>query len=289
MQHVLTRAATYAARSREVVQRALNRSARSAKNRASMEEQLELAAMSLERSQWHLSSANATLEAGAALEAGTWLAKGAAASRRIAPPFQTRTGCDSVAGTMLMLPQIATLVASPPSGPDWVHEINFDGYRLQGLRDGQRAWLLDVNGRDWSHRFPTLVKALRDLNLQRACIDCTAVAFDENGMSSLSGLEQTMSHGNDAHVVLRVFDLLQLNGRDLRALPLIERKKKLRGALHGKSDSVQYAAHLRQSGRRALEQARLLGIEGIVSKRCNAPYRSGLNLDWRVSGRVRCY
>jgi bifunctional non-homologous end joining protein LigD len=274
MHDVVRTAATYAARSEGLGDVAAARFSRAAAGQTLTKEQIKRATSSLEHSKRHLHNAKAALEAtinASALDQ--------------AATQQARVISNRVA--RLIAPQIATPVTQPPSGPEWIHEISFEGCRLQCRREGDQVWLLDVDGRDWSARFPSLVTAIRSLKVSRACIDCAAVAFDDDGLSRFAHVRETMSHADDSGIVLIVFDLLQLDGNDIRALPLLERKKRLRRTLNTKNEKIRYAAHLKQSGQRVLEQARLLGIDGIISKRLDAPYMSGLGLDWRMSASLR--
>ena len=282
MHDALRTASTYAARSEELGEAAQRRFTRAAAGHTRTEEQLKCAEAGLERSRRYLRSAIEALDA----TVNTSPADGAV-DGPIASAMLERTLCGRVAAPTMIVPQMATLVTSPPSGPEWVHEISFDGCRLQCRREGEQVWLLDVDGRDRSDRFPSLVAAIRGLKIKRACIDCAAVAFDDNGLTSSSHVREAMSHADDTGLVLFVFDLLQLEGNDIRALPLLERKKRLRRTLNAKDDKIRYAAHLKQSGQRVLEQARLLGIKGIISKRRDAPYMSGLGLDWQMSASAR--
>jgi bifunctional non-homologous end joining protein LigD len=282
MHDVLRTVAAYAARSEGLSARALQRFSRAAASHARTDDQLKRSASGLERSRKYLRSAGEALHAAINMPSTD-----RAGGERAASATLEQALCGRVATPTMIAPQLATPVTRPPSGPEWVHEISFDGCRLQCRREGEQIWLLDVDGRDWSDRFPSLVTAIRSLKVRRACIDCAAVAFDEDGMSSPSHVQEAMSHADDSDIVLLAFDLLQLEGNDIRALPLLERKKRLRRALNIKGERIRFAAHLGQSGKRVLEQARLLGIDGIVSKRRDAPYMSGLGLDWQLSGSVR--
>lgn len=177
-------------------------------------------------------------------------------------------------------PQLATLVNSPPTGAGWGHELKFDGYRMLCWRDGTSVEIVSRNGHDWSQRFPSLAKAVLSLKIKSGLIDGEAVVLDKKGVSSFALMQDAMARKNDLAVVYYAFDLLQLDGDDLRKLPLIERKERLRKIIPAKSFKVQYSDHLVGDGAKMLKHACALGLEGIVSKQLNAPYRSERSADW---------
>jgi ATP-dependent DNA ligase len=118
-------------------------------------------------------------------------------------------------------PCLPTRAERPPIGPDWIHEIKHDGYRLMARRDPVGIQLLTRNGYDWSPRYPLIVEAVNDLKMRSCLIDGEAVACDENG---LAVFEQLCQKPNRAHVFLYAFDLLELDGQDLRREPIELRK-----------------------------------------------------------------
>src|ERR1041385_8517320 len=179
-------------------------------------------------------------------------------------------------------PELARIVDMPAGGPSWVHEIKFDGYRMQLRVENKRAALLTRKALDWSHRFPEIVA-----DAARALPDCIldgeVAALDERGISNFSDLQSALSDGNTAKLVYFVFDLLYLDGRDYRALPLTQRKAQLQQLLKAKlprSTRIQYVEHFQSSGKEMLEAACRMGLEGIISKRADAPYKSGRSDDW---------
>ena len=180
--------------------------------------------------------------------------------------------------------QIAAYVLQPPSGPGWVHELKQDGYRLLCRCEGHAVGMLDSDDRDWSEHFPSLAEMLRSLEAQSVQLDGEVVVCDESGLSSRARMDEAIASGDDAPAFFSAFDMLSLNGEELRVQPLVERKRRLRRLLHDvPQDKVRYAGHLCQNGAKMLQQAVLLGLEGIVSKRADAPYRAGLSLDWRLT------
>jgi bifunctional non-homologous end joining protein LigD len=170
-------------------------------------------------------------------------------------------------------------VARPPSGPLWVHEIKHDGYRLMVRRDGLRIRCFTRNGHDWADRFPAIVEAALRLKATSFLIDGEAVIIGDDGTHDFRALR---SRGREAMLV--AFDLLQHDGADLRDLPLLERKRRLAQLLgRGKRRAIQYSEHLTGDGPTVFDHACRMGLEGIVSKRVDAPYRSGPSRTWLKS------
>lgn len=177
-------------------------------------------------------------------------------------------------------PMLATLVDAAPAGTGWLHEIKFDGYRLQAhIRDG-KARLLTRTGLDWTDRFPGVAKALAGLPTTDAILDGEAVVNDDAGASSFSLLQEALSAGDDSGIQLYLFDLLHLAGRNLRPLPLRERKQRLATLLADVPAPLHYSDHLEEQAEVMIRHACRLGLEGIVAKRAEAPYRSGRSRDW---------
>jgi len=175
-------------------------------------------------------------------------------------------------------PSLATLSATAPSGAGWVHEIKFDGYRIQARLDRGRndVRLLTRKGLDWTEKFPNIAAAVAGLPARTALIDGEVVVEDESGVSSFSALQAALKASERERFVYHVFDLLHLDGRDLTRLPLIERKAAL-ARLVGKSQrgAIRYSDHVEDDGATVLRHACDMALEGIVSKRSDAPYRSG--------------
>src|SRR5262245_23256324 len=163
----------------------------------------------------------------------------------------------------------------PPTGPGWAHELKHDGYRLQiHVRDG-RVRLYTINGANWSKRYPVIVEAASRIK-GSAIIDAEVVWLDSEGMAIFDALH---SRVNDAKASACAFDLLMLNGDDLRRKPYVERKAALRKLLrHGRG--IQYVEHAEGHGDKLFSAMCRLGLEGIVSKKLNAPYRSGPSKTW---------
>ncbi len=179
--------------------------------------------------------------------------------------------------------QLATLADAAPEGDEWIHEIKLDGYRLAGFLAAGTASLHTRNGNDWTTRFPALIAALEKLKVQSAVLDMEAVVLDPTGKSSFQALQSALGEtGNESAIVAVVFDLLYLNGNDFTPRPLLERKKILQGLLKtGKSAKVlRYSDHIAGSGETLFSKACEIGLEGIISKRANDPYRAGRQQSW---------
>ncbi|WP_166251374.1 DNA ligase D [Marinobacter salicampi] len=184
-------------------------------------------------------------------------------------------------------PQLATLVDEAPAGNDWVHEIKFDGYRLLARLESGRVTIYTRNGKDWTDRFPDQVKMLEQLPVKKALIDGELVAFDADGSSSFRKLQDRLSTKKGARktddLVYQVFDLLYLDGYDLRSTPLLERKRALKQLLEAGPDlssMVRYSDHIEGGGKAFFNQVCELGLEGMISKRSDAAYRAGRNRGW---------
>jgi bifunctional non-homologous end joining protein LigD len=172
-------------------------------------------------------------------------------------------------------PSLATLRATAPSGEGWVHEIKFDGYRIQARLDHGDVRLLTRKGLDWTSKFPNVAAAVADLPARTALIDGEVVVEDENSVSSFAALQAALKASDRERFVYYVFDLLHLDGRNLASLPLIERKAELKRLVGKGRGPIKYSAHFEDDGAVVLRHACDMSLEGIVSKRKDAPYRSG--------------
>jgi bifunctional non-homologous end joining protein LigD len=181
-------------------------------------------------------------------------------------------------------PQLASVADDPPKGNDWVSEIKFDGYRLLCWLDRGNVRLMTRNGLDWTDRLPAVARAIKGLRADTALVDGELVAVDQQGASSFPKLQAALSAGRDGSLYLHLFDLLHLDGWDLRECALLERKRLL-GELNDWRGMLRFSDH--QVGRAAelLNQARSRGLEGIICKEANAPYRAGRGRSWL---KVKC-
>ena len=188
-------------------------------------------------------------------------------------------------------PQLATLVDSVPQGDDWVYEIKFDGYRVLCRIDKGRATFLTREGQDWTRRFGSLVDAAKHLPVDQAFLDGEVVALEQNGKTNFQLLQNSLKQNNPATLVYFVFDLLYLDGWDLTHSPLVERKKLLDQILKPKRASkalglpLRYSEHWIGQGDELYQESCRKGLEGIISKKADQPYRSGRSRDWL---KVKC-
>ena len=171
-----------------------------------------------------------------------------------------------------------TLVYRPPAGPQWLHEIKHDGFRVLALKDGERVKVWSWRGADFTERFPRIAEAVRDLSVDRALIDGEAIVFLEDGWSDFHAL-LTKRGGEDAALV--AFDLVRLSSDDLRQRPLKARRAALqRIVAKRRGDGILFNEALAEEGSVVFVKACELGLEGIVSKREGSPYRSGRSPNW---------
>lgn len=178
-------------------------------------------------------------------------------------------------------PMLATLATAPPAGDRWLHEIKFDGYRLQARIEAGRVKLLTRSGLDWTKKFgKDVISALRDLPVGTAIIDGELVVETGSGASDFSALQADLSDGRDDRFVFYVFDLLHLDGYDLTRLPLEERKSLLEKLVPGAEGILRYSGHFDENGALVLHHACRLSLEGVVSKLRDAPYRGGRSKSW---------
>ncbi|SJM32621.1 DNA ligase D [Mesorhizobium delmotii] len=178
-------------------------------------------------------------------------------------------------------PTLATLVSSAPSGQRWLHEIKFDGYRLQARVEAGRVKLLTRSGLDWTKKFgKAIVSALADLPVGTALIDGELVVETSAGASDFSELQADLSEGRSDRFRLYVFDLLHLDGYDLRDVASIQRKELLEKIIGSGSGIISYSGHFEEDGPLVLRHACRLSLEGVVSKLRDAPYRAGRSKNW---------
>jgi bifunctional non-homologous end joining protein LigD len=182
-------------------------------------------------------------------------------------------------------PQLATLAKAAPAGDEWIHEIKFDGYRFLAWIDGARVRLLTRNRKDWTDRFPQVAAALAHLGVRESVWDGEVAVEVESGATSFQALQNALRHPSRGALTFFLFDVLRHSGSDVRARGLLERKELLREALDGADHVLRYSDHVRGSGPAFFDQACAHHLEGIISKRVSAPYRSGRSMDWL---KVKC-
>jgi bifunctional non-homologous end joining protein LigD len=158
-----------------------------------------------------------------------------------------------------------------------VHEIKHDGYRLQVRREGDKVRLFTRRGYDWSKRYPAITRTAAALRCTSFTIDGEAIVCGPDGVAVFNALYR---RGTVSEAMMYAFDLLELDREDLRDMPLGDRKKRLARLLGKRRLGIVLSAHTGDDGATIFQQACKLGLDGIVSKRLSAPYRSGPSLDW---------
>ena len=180
-------------------------------------------------------------------------------------------------------PCLPSPAKAPPSGPGWIHEIKHDGFRILARRDRTGVRLITRNGNDFTSRFPFIAMAVSKLSVRSCLIDGEAIVCDENG---LAVFELIRRHDAGERAVLSAFDLLELNGKDLRRRPIETRKALLakllreRQRFEGSHLSLVLNEHYEEDGAIVFREACKLGCEGIVSKRLGSIYRRGRSPLW---------
>jgi DNA ligase D-like protein (predicted ligase) len=177
-------------------------------------------------------------------------------------------------------PQLSQLVEKPPSGPQWVHEIKLDGFRMAVRIDNGRVQLLTRTGLDWTSKYPGTIAAIERLNVKTAYLDGELCGVDAAGLPSFARIQAATDGEPDARLVFYAFDLLHLERRDVSSLPLLERKALLEPLVAGKP-GLQFNGHDTGDGEIILKHAGKLGFEGVVSKTIDAPYAPGNRGLWR--------
>jgi len=180
-------------------------------------------------------------------------------------------------------PQLTRLVEQPPSGNGWVHEVKFDGYRMQLRAEGGKARLFTRKGLDWTGKFSAIAKVAA--KLPDSIIDGEICALDHNGAPDFAALQAALSDGKSELLIFFAFDLMFAEGEDLRTLPLSARKARLQQLLKTtRSDShLRFVEHFTSGGDAVLQSACRMNLEGIVSKKADAPYVSGRGDNWTKS------
>lgn len=181
--------------------------------------------------------------------------------------------------------QLATLAKSPPSGPAWVHEIKYDGYRMLCRIAAGQAQMVSRSAKDWTDDFSSLARTLAQLPVESAWLDGEVVVVDAQGRSSFQALQNALSGKGTAPLIYFAFDLLYLDGVDLRGVALAERKQLLKKLLAAAPATLKYSEHFAASGAAFLDNVQTLGLEGMISKRADLPYQPGRGTAWL---KVKC-
>jgi len=182
--------------------------------------------------------------------------------------------------------QLATLIDAPPEGSQWVHEIKFDGYRLLAFLANGDVRLLTRNGNDWTPKFPSISASVAKLKAKTAVVDMEAVVLDSAGKSNFQAMQGALGEGgNPQSIQAYTFDLLYLDGKYITSEPLTTRKEALEGLLKKSKDSksLHYSEHVTGHGADMFAKSCAMGLEGVVSKLADSPYRPGRQKTWLKS------
>lgn len=187
-------------------------------------------------------------------------------------------------------PHLAQSATAPPSGAQWAYEIKLDGYRIQVHvpdatsrgKSERRTKLFTRKGLDWTHRMPDIAQAAARLNVSSAILDGEAVALNEEGVSDFAALQAAFQQETRREIIYFAFDLLHLDGHNLRGLPLLQRKEMLAGLIEELHETglIRYSEHLQSDGKQVFAKACDLGAEGIVAKMAQGKYVSGRSGQW---------
>ena len=180
-----------------------------------------------------------------------------------------------------LTPQLATLATGVPTAGEWIYEIKFDGYRIMTRIDRGKAQLITRGGHDWSAKMPQLVAALENLGLSSAWLDGEIVVLGDDGLPNFNALQNAFDRTRTDAIVYYVFDVPYFEGRDLREVPLSERRKLLQQFFEKvESEQVRFSNALDGDGSSILHSACQLNLEGVIAKRADAPYVSKRTETW---------
>jgi bifunctional non-homologous end joining protein LigD len=193
--------------------------------------------------------------------------------------WRTR-GLSHPASSGFIEPCLATPALSVPGGDGWVHEIKHDGCRMILRRDGDRVRAFTRRGNDWTDRVPSIVAAVKALEVASVTLDGECVMCREDGVTDFDLLRVALARRSAPAAFLYAFDVIELNGQDLRRQPWEDRRGDVTRVLRKSAPDLRLSEHLEGDGDVIFRHACKLGLEGIVSKRRDAGYRSGRSRDW---------
>ena len=183
-------------------------------------------------------------------------------------------------------PMLATLSKDIPTGKKWIFEIKYDGYRILAYKNGKTTKLLSRNNNDYTKKFASIAESVNKIAKDIPFVlDGEVVCFNDSGASDFGLLQQSIKSGKDNFVYV-VFDLLALNGKDLRDTPLLERKEHLQNLIAGANKNILFSTHVLGNGKKCFKTAKDLNLEGIVSKKIDSTYQSKRSEDWL---KIKCY
>ncbi|ATE84682.1 ATP-dependent DNA ligase [Sinorhizobium phage phi2LM21] len=181
-------------------------------------------------------------------------------------------------------PCVATLVDKPPKGPEWAFEVKWDGYRLAVHVEPGEVRAITRGGYDWTKKFGSIVAEAPQLGHALMILDGEAVVLDEQGRSDFGLLQRAVGKRPSLHdageIIFYAFDLLYLDGHDLRSLPLAERRRRLEPIVAGRTAAIRFSEEVHADGAEFFQVACEMGLEGIIAKRRDKPYHSGRRPEW---------
>ncbi len=172
-------------------------------------------------------------------------------------------------------PMKAVLVENVPEGDEWVYELKFDGVRALAIKSGKKIELISRNEKDFTSKFPEVAKALNELPCKEAVLDGEIAALDEEGRSSFQLLQAREMSGKRPPIFYYVFDLIQLDGKDLTGVPLLKRKAMAKALLARLPDTIRFSASIQAQSERVLKEMKARGLEGVIAKRKESKYEIG--------------
>jgi len=203
----------------------------------------------------------------------------------MARPLGGRRRTEATALPAWVKPQLTKLVDRPPDGPEWLHELKYDGYRMHARLDRGAVRMLTRTGLDWTRKYPTIAAAVASLPARQAYLDGELCGIRPDGTTSFSLIQNASDTGNTDALILFLLDVLHLDDETITAKPLSERKERLRTLLSDTGPRLHYSDHQIAHGRAFYDHACALKVEGIVSKRVAAPYTPGNRGLWL---KVKC-
>ncbi|WP_413577543.1 DNA ligase D [Bdellovibrio sp. HCB290] len=177
-------------------------------------------------------------------------------------------------------PELALLVDEPPTGAEWLHELKFDGYRMQAHVHRDDVKLFTRSGQNWTGKFQSIADQLATLDLEGAVLDGEIVVLDKSGRSDFQLLQNALKAESTRNMYFYAFDLLAVGGKDLRSLPLEQRRDELQKIFKKSASHIRYSTEFQGTGKSLLALAKKHGLEGIISKKRNSTYRSERNPNW---------
>jgi bifunctional non-homologous end joining protein LigD len=201
-------------------------------------------------------------------------------SKRAAHELKVPAGAPKEKLPEFIKPELALQATNAPRGAGWLHELKLDGYRVQARKYGDKVQLLTRTGLDWTHRMKTIATLVGKLPAEQVILDGEVVVLAENGTTSFADLQAAFQEGVKKPLSYFVFDLLHLNGHNLRGLPLIERKTLLATLLKDSGEFLRLSEHLESDGEAIFKKACEMHAEGIISKRASSKYSSGRGGSW---------